>query len=291
MRAREAPLSFLVPMGTGAWWASTLRAVHRGTPPLLRRWPAGQRSSARRPPSQCTRLHASDPAVTPTTGTTETPTASPPSLPARGNTLVVVGLGNPGERFANTRHNAGFLAVDLVAQAHRAGAFRLESKFRGLHTTFRSQRGQKVHLLKPVTFMNQSGQAVRALLDYTKALAGASSAPNLHVLVLVDDTALSFGELRFRPRGGAGGHNGLKSVERALGSREYARLRIGVGGGRTAGNGSSVDHVLGEFNKRERQFLQEHVLIDCLQVVDAWLAMDDLHRVMELCNSTLKQQR
>ncbi|HEX6938383.1 MAG TPA: aminoacyl-tRNA hydrolase [Longimicrobiales bacterium] len=133
---------------------------------------------------------------------------------------VVCGLGNPGAEYEATRHNVGWWLLDRLAEAWRFGAFRREGRAR---ITAGRIGDHAVRLVKPMTYMNRSGAAVaplRSLPDFD---------PGRDLLVVVDDVALDVGRVRFRPRGSAGGHNGLRSVEAALGTRDYARLRIGVG--------------------------------------------------------------
>ena len=133
---------------------------------------------------------------------------------------LIVGLGNPGAGYADTRHNAGFWLADTLASRWRLPRFRRQPP--SLATGGRTPFGS-VHLLKPQTFMNDSGHALAGLRP------PEPGGPIEGLLVLVDDVALPVGYFRIRPRGSAGGHNGLKSIEATLGTREYARLRIGVG--------------------------------------------------------------
>ena len=133
---------------------------------------------------------------------------------------LIVGLGNPGAGYADTRHNAGFWLADTLASRWRLPRFRRQPP--SLATGGRTPFGS-VHLLKPQTFMNDSGHALAGLRP------PEPGGPIEGLLVLVDDVALPVGYFRIRPRGSAGGHNGLKSIESTLGTREYARLRIGVG--------------------------------------------------------------
>lgn len=144
---------------------------------------------------------------------------------------LIVGLGNPGAEYAGTRHNVGYMLVDALAQrlgwVRGSGEFerKARSKFDGLAmdgpVTLGDGRGEKLLLLKPSTFMNLSGRAVQAA-------AGFYQLPLDDVLVVLDDMALPTGKIRLRPGGSAGGHNGLKDIERALGTSEYPRLRIGI---------------------------------------------------------------
>ena len=153
---------------------------------------------------------------------------------------AIIGLGNPGERYAGTRHNIGFDVVDLLAQ--RFGV-RLH---RGAHPFLMARaqhRGHPVLLVEPLTFVNRSGIAVRALQHDQPQVRDED------LLVLVDDVALPFGRLRLRGGGSAGGHNGLQSIEDTLGHRDWARLRLGVGA--AAPGVDLADHVLSPFDREE----------------------------------------
>lgn len=154
----------------------------------------------------------------------------------------VLGLGNPGTRYADTRHNVGFLVVQALAE--RAGALFIRQANYWAATIERA--GMTVLLVKPTTYMNRSGGAARAVL----ARYGLAPA---ELLVVVDDVYLPLGRLRLRPRGSAGGHNGLLSIETVLQTRDYPRLRIGVGA--PAGSVDLTDHVLGPWSDAEREVL------------------------------------
>ena len=158
---------------------------------------------------------------------------------------LVVGLGNIGEEYAATRHNMGFMVLDAWAQASNA----VFTAGRYGATTEISFKGRKFILLKPSTYMNLSGRAVRYWLQKTRI-------PQENLLVVVDDFAIPFGTLRLRKRGSDGGHNGLKSIDYSLASDDYARLRIGTGNGGFA-EGHQVDFVLGELLLEERRALPE----------------------------------
>ncbi len=132
---------------------------------------------------------------------------------------LIVGLGNPGEKYERTRHNVGFLVVDTLAEELDIPVQKL--KHRALTNTARVG-GRKALLMKPVTFMNLSGEAVRPAADFYHV-------PPERVLVISDDTALPLGKLRLRKGGSAGGHNGLKSIIQHLGTDQFPRLRVGVG--------------------------------------------------------------
>ena len=148
---------------------------------------------------------------------------------------LIAGLGNPGKKYAGTRHNVGFDVLDLLSERHRID---WESAPRGIDAHSGPRREADVVVAKPLTFMNLSGHAVRDLLQFYKIEAADA-------LIVVDDTNLELGRLRARPSGSAGGHNGLKSVIEALGSEEFARLRIGVGRGDARRD--LADHVLAKF--------------------------------------------
>ena len=136
-----------------------------------------------------------------------------------GVTWLVVGLGNPGDKYENTRHNVGFLTVDQIAEQLRVPVQKL--KYRALTNTV-ELGGQKVLLMKPVTYMNLSGEAVGEAARFYKI-------PPEHVLVISDDVSLPLGRLRVRKGGSAGGHNGLKSIIQHLGTDQFPRVKIGVG--------------------------------------------------------------
>ncbi len=141
------------------------------------------------------------------------------SKPAGGPSWLLVCLGNPGDQYENTRHNAGWSVADEVAERQNAPIQRL--KFKAL-TNLLTISGEKILVMKPVTYMNLSGEAVRPAADFYKI-------PPDHILVVSDDVALAPGKLRIRRSGSAGGHNGLKSIIQHLGTDQFPRLRVGVG--------------------------------------------------------------
>lgn len=161
--------------------------------------------------------------------------------------FLVVGLGNPGRRYDGTRHNIGFDVVDELARRHRA---EWEAAPRGVEALVARWRLADTVFVKPLTFMNLSGQAIVGLMQFYKIDPSG-------LLVVVDDVNLELGRLRIRSRGSAGGHNGLKSVIAVLGSEEFARLRIGVGRG--DGRRDLADHVLAKFDAGERTIVAETV--------------------------------
>ncbi|MBO9131302.1 aminoacyl-tRNA hydrolase [Bacillus sp. 165] len=153
---------------------------------------------------------------------------------------LIVGLGNPGREYALTRHNIGFIAVDELA--HRWGISLNQEKFKGLYGSG-VINGEKVILLKPLTYMNLSGECIRPLMDYYKI--------DIEDLVVIyDDLDLPVGRLRLRMKGSAGGHNGIKSMIAHLGTQEFNRIRIGIDRPK---NGMKVpDYVLGRFVEEEK---------------------------------------
>lgn len=154
---------------------------------------------------------------------------------------LIVGLGNPGPEYARTRHNAGFMAIDRLAARH-APTETPRSRFAGLAIEC-MVKGERTLLLKPLTYMNRSGQSVSQALNFFKLDAARD------LLILVDEAAIDVGLIRLRPSGSDGGHNGLADVERALGTQDYPRLRIGIGPRPPVI--SLHDFVLGRFSEAE----------------------------------------
>jgi PTH1 family peptidyl-tRNA hydrolase len=175
------------------------------------------------------------------------------------NLYLIVGLGNPGADYARTRHNAGFMVAERLAE--RWGArWVSEKKFNA--RVARAERGpRRVWLCQPQTFMNASGEAVAAVAAFYRV-------PRAHVVVVVDDADLPLGHLRLRPGGSSGGHHGLESIEQHLGSREYGRLRVGIG--RLDGAREITGHVLGRFSSTESVLLDRVLNVACDQV-ETWL--------------------
>jgi len=177
------------------------------------------------------------------------------------NLHLIVGLGNPGREYARTRHNAGFLVLDRLAERAKA-SWTTERKFNA-RVAKSEHDSHRVILCQPETFMNSSGEAVGPLLNFHKL-------PLNRLLVVVDDADLPFGEIRFRPGGSSGGHHGLESIEQHVGSREYARQRIGIGRG--ARNVREItNHVLAPFRADEQKLL-EKVLQKACEQIECWLS-------------------
>lgn len=160
------------------------------------------------------------------------------------NTWLIVGLGNPGPEYAKTRHNIGFRCLDILAQ--KLGCTVDRGKFQGLYGQA-SYRGQKVYLLKPLTYMNLSGRSVVQLSAYFQI-------PPQRIIVMFDDISLEPGRLRVRPSGSAGGHNGIKSIIQELGSQDFPRVKIGVGA-KPHPDFDLADWVLSPFTAQEEKAL------------------------------------
>ena len=168
--------------------------------------------------------------------------------PSSGFDYLIAGLGNPGEQYAFTRHNAGFLALDEIAA--RAGIRVKSLKFKSLYGTGQIA-GKKVVLLKPQTFMNASGEALRDAAQFYKI-------PMEKVIVLYDDISLDVGRLRIRRKGSDGGHNGIKSILYLTGSDQFPRIKLGVGK-KPHPEMDLADWVLSRFTKEEGKLLEEAI--------------------------------
>jgi len=186
---------------------------------------------------------------------------------------LIVGLGNPEPKYDRTRHNIGFEAVDVLAGRWQM-SWSENRRFQALLGEGRGPQGEKLFLLKPLTYMNRSGQAIRAVTDWYKL-------PPESVLVIYDDMDLPVGRLRLRLSGSAGGHNGMKSAIAHLGTQNFPRLRIGIGKSGAQQNG--VSHVLGKFSPTETQLMSE-VLQLVVEAVELSLKQG-IEKVMSLYNS------
>jgi len=183
--------------------------------------------------------------------------ASDPSA-ASGGVAAIFGLGNPGDKYQDTRHNIGFLIIDALI---RKGSYS-EQKGNRLTTLHRARvEGQEVWLGKPQTFMNLSGQAVNWV-------SGSKKVPPERVMVVVDDIALPFGKMRVRGEGSAGGHNGLKSIIADLGTQKFPRLRVGVGP--IPEGWDQVNFVLGRFRAEERKALDD-IIERSVLCLESWI--------------------
>lgn len=184
-----------------------------------------------------------------------------------GHTKVVIGLGNPGRQYAETRHNLGFVIVDELAR--RTSAPTSRKRMRAEITESRLG-DNKLILAMPQTYMNESGVSVREIVRWYKV-------PLEDVLIVVDDLDIPFGQVRIRPKGSGGGHNGLKSIFRELGTQDIPRLRIGIG----RGGNQTVAHVLSRFSPEERKDLPQ--IIDfAADTVERWATIG----ILETMNMT-----
>lgn len=161
---------------------------------------------------------------------------------------LLVGLGNPGVKYDRTRHNIGFDMIDRLAKRWQISLTE-QRRFQGMVGEGLAVAGQKVRLLKPLTFMNNSGQSIRAVMDWYKLTPQ-------DVLVIYDEKDLPVGRLRLRLNGSAGGHNGMKSAIAHLGTQDFPRLRIGIGSPSTAQK-ETISHVLGRFAPEEQKTIAE----------------------------------
>jgi len=175
------------------------------------------------------------------------------------NLYLIVGLGNPGAEYARTRHNAGFLVADRLAERWQAG-WTYEKKF-NVRVASAQRNSRRVLLCEPQTYMNSSGEAVGAVVAFYRV-------PLSGLLVVVDDADLPLGEIRLRPGGSSGGHHGLESIEQHLGTRDYARLRIGIG--RQQGARAIAGYVLGRFSSTEAPWV-DRVLTVASDQAETWL--------------------
>ena len=167
--------------------------------------------------------------------------------------FVIVGLGNPGKKYEKTRHNAGFLAIDALAEKY--GISMNEKKHKAICGSG-VMEGQKVLLVKPETFMNLSGESVRSVMDFYKI------DPEEEMLVIYDDISLAPGNIRIRKKGSAGGHNGIKSIIAHAGTQNFMRIKVGVG---EKPNGWDLaDYVLGHFSEDDMVQLKD-AMVDVMQ--------------------------
>ena len=162
--------------------------------------------------------------------------------------MIIVGLGNPGAKYENTRHNVGFMFVDAVASANN-GSFKLNKNLEAMVCEIYIN-GEKHILVKPVTYMNNSGNAVYKVLNYYKK-EDVIDVNNL--IVIYDDMDLPVGSIRIRKSGSSGGHNGMKSIISCVNSTEYKRIRIGI----DRPSNDQIEHVLGNFSKNDRNIINE----------------------------------
>lgn len=188
---------------------------------------------------------------------------------------LIVGLGNPGSQYAQTRHNVGFLAVDALAQRWQISLSK-ERKFQAEFGQGSGASDQRVWLLKPLTYMNHSGQSIRAAVDWLKLPIGS-------VLVISDDMDLPLGKIRLRLSGSAGGHNGIRSAIAHLGTQDFSRLRVGIGQpSLKVPQRDATHHVLGRPSPEEAQVFAK-VLPFVVEAVEYSLAQG-LEKAMSIYN-------
>lgn len=186
---------------------------------------------------------------------------------------LIVGLGNPEPKYDKTRHNIGFEAVDALARRAQI-TWSENRRFQSWLGEGQGSKGDKLRLLKPLTYMNRSGQAIRAAIDWFKL-------PPESVLIVYDDMDLPVGRLRMRLSGSAGGHNGMKSAIAHLGTQNFPRLRIGIG--KSGSEQNSVSHVLGKFSPQETQAMSEvlQLAVDAIE----FSRREGVEKAMSLYNS------
>lgn len=190
--------------------------------------------------------------------------------------FIIAGLGNPTKEYDNTRHNIGFAAIDALADKYDISVMDIKNK---ALTGKGIINGQKVILVKPLTFMNLSGESIRPLADYYKIDV------ETQLIVISDDISLPPGQIRVRKKGSAGGHNGLKNIIRNLGSEGFQRIRIGVG--EKPKGYDLADYVLGHFSKEEKPLMEEGVekavkAAEIMLTGDADQAMNEFNRKVSM---------
>ncbi|MGD1803870.1 aminoacyl-tRNA hydrolase [Dapis sp. BLCC M126] len=192
---------------------------------------------------------------------------------------LIVGLGNPEPKYNQTRHNIGFAAVDNLANIWQIPLSE-NRKFKAEFGEGRSIKAEKNYLLKPLTYMNRSGQAIRAVVDWYKL-------PPSSVLIIYDDMDLPIGRLRLRLSGSAGGHNGIKSAIAHLGTQDFPRLRIGIGKPKNvtaeSGDPKTISHVLGKFSPTENKLMTQvlELVVDAVELS----LKQGIEKAMSLYNS------
>ena len=186
--------------------------------------------------------------------------------------FVIVGLGNPGKKYENTRHNAGFIAIDAIADKY--GISIKEKKHKALCGTGVIE-GNKVLLVKPETYMNLSGESVRSVMDFYKI------DPEEDMLVIYDDISLAPGNIRIRKKGSAGGHNGIKSIIAHAGTQNFMRIKVGVG--EKPSGWDLADYVLGHFSEEDNTKLKE-IMPDVMQAA-ALMIQGDVDKAMNDFNA------
>ncbi|HEO7397838.1 TPA: aminoacyl-tRNA hydrolase [Streptococcus agalactiae] len=188
---------------------------------------------------------------------------------------MIVGLGNPGSKYNDTKHNIGFMAVDRIVKDLDVN-FTEDKNFKAeIGSDFIN--GEKIYFIKPTTFMNNSGIAVKALLTYYNISIK-------DMIIIYDDLDMEVGKIRFRQKGSAGGHNGIKSIIAHLGTQEFDRIKVGIG--RPNGRMTVINHVLGKFDKND-----EIMILNTLDKVDNavnyYLQTNDFQKTMQKYNGLI----
>jgi PTH1 family peptidyl-tRNA hydrolase len=191
---------------------------------------------------------------------------------SRGKNLLIIGLGNIGSEYDSTRHNIGFRVLDQFAGIRRV-SMKFTSKFNADYGSI--QIGNKnVGLLKPGTFINNSGGPIKKIMENFKLTPK-------DILIIADDIAIDCGAVRLREKGSHGGHNGHRDIEAVLKTKEYSRLRVGIS---QPDRKSLVEHVLGEFSASERDLMSVAVS-NCIRTIEDWIEEDDSQLVISRCNA------
>ena len=189
--------------------------------------------------------------------------------------LVIVGLGNPDDKYQGTRHNVGFDVIDLLAEKYNIA---VETKKHRAYIGKGIIGGQKVILAKPQTYMNLSGESVRSLVEYYKV------DPETELLIIFDDISLDVGQLRIRKKGSAGGHNGIKNIIANLGTSVFQRIKVGVG--EKPKGYDLADYVLGRFSKEDRELIKEG--FECAAEAVAMITAGEIDQAMNKYNRKRK---
>lgn len=170
---------------------------------------------------------------------------------------LIVGLGNPGKEYENTRHNIGFMAIDNYVKFHNLGDFK--EKFNGLYLKYQLS-DEQIILVKPLSFMNLSGDVVRKYVDYFKV-------DIKDILIIHDDLDMPVGKIKLKQNGSSGGHNGIKDISLKLGTEEFKRLKVGIANNK---NMDTKDYVLGRFSKEEKDLINE-AIDETTKIIDDYL--------------------
>lgn len=183
---------------------------------------------------------------------------------------MIVGLGNPGSKYEKTKHNIGFMVIDQLCEKYQVTLNKHD--FEGIYGSFNYQ-GEKIFLVKPLTYMNDSGRSVRPLMKYYQVQPD-------ELLVIQDDMDIPMGKLRLRQKGSAGGHNGIKSIIAAVGTQNFKRLKIGI---QHPSDQSVVNWVLSAFSKEDQITIDQSVE-QATNAIENWLTNDDFMQTMNQYN-------